>query len=107
MHALIRLLIERRKRSVCGRCYKSLETLFPDNQRLVFGYRSKDLDLYENKDLEENVMKKSKIILALIVLAILASNTACSSIDKEELIESSVVTSETMSSTSILRKQLR
>lgn len=49
-------------------------------------------------------MKKSKSILALIVLAILASNTACTSQNKEDiedLVESSAVTSGTMASTTI------
>jgi len=48
-------------------------------------------------------MKRSKIVLVLIVLAILASNTACSSQGKDELVQSSAVTSETMASTTILQ----
>lgn len=40
--------------------------------------------------------------LGLIVLAILASNTACSSKNSDKLMESSAVTNETMASTSIM-----
>ena len=47
-------------------------------------------------------MKKSKTILGLLVLAILASNTACSSKNSDKLMESSAVTNETMASTSIM-----
>ncbi len=44
-------------------------------------------------------MKKSKIIIGLMVLAILASNTACSSKNNDELMESSTVMSETTAAT--------
>ena len=49
-------------------------------------------------------MKRSKIVPILIVMALLASNAACSSQNKEDLedlAESSAVTSETMASTTI------